>query len=157
VALAIFVWVALGLPRCWRDQGLNSASRSRVLLTNEGVEAQSLVNGDIGQVDCKGQNGRSAALLLPICKSRAMCKAGILLLLLWCAWTADAQGVRTMPPKLPPTNKPVCSQGAICFSGEVSAGEEFRKELNSQLDFVLKPGCTCRLPPGRLDLRRFGC
>ena len=91
----------------------------------------------------------SAALLLPMCKSRAMCKAGILLLSLWCAWTAGAQGVRTAPPTLPPTNKPACSQGAICFSGDVSAGEEFRKELNSQLDFVLKPAWKIGIEPKR--------
>jgi hypothetical protein len=79
-----------------------------------------------------------------------MCKAGILLLSLWCAWTAGVQGVRTAPHKLSPTNKPACSQGAVCFSGEVSVGNEFRKkELNSQLDFVLKPTWTIAIGPKR--------
>lgn len=76
-----------------------------------------------------------------------MSKAGILLLALFCVWTADAQGVRTARRKLPPPNEPACSQGAICFSGEVAAGQEFRKDLNSQLDFVLKPGWTIAIEP----------
>jgi len=36
-------------------------------------------------------------------------------------------------------NKPVCSARAICFSGEVSAGLEFRRTIDDQLDFVLSP------------------
>jgi hypothetical protein len=84
-----------------------------------------------------------------MCKPKVVCKAGILLLSLCHAWPADAQGVRTAPRKLPPANKPACSQGAICFSGEVSTGEEFRKELNSQLDFVLKPAWKIAIEPKR--------
>jgi hypothetical protein len=42
-------------------------------------------------------------------------------------------------PQLPATNKLACSQGAICFSGEVFTGEEFRKELDSQLDLCSNP------------------
>jgi hypothetical protein len=76
-----------------------------------------------------------------------MRKAGILLLSLWCVWTAEAQRVGTAPRKLPPTNKPACSQGAICFSGAVSTGQEFRKQLNSQLDFVLKPAWRIAIEP----------
>ena len=76
-----------------------------------------------------------------------MCRAGILILSLWCAWTAGAQVVRRAPRKVPTPNKPACSPGAICFSGEVSAGREFRKELNSQLDFVLKPGWLIAIGP----------
>jgi hypothetical protein len=47
-------------------------------------------------------------------------------------------------------NKPACSAGAICFSGEVSAGKEFRKTINDQLGFVLKPaepGWTIQVVP----------
>jgi hypothetical protein len=43
---------------------------------------------------------------------------------------------QTAPPaihKLVNTNKPVCSAGAICFSGEVSAGNGFHKDLNDEL------------------------
>ncbi len=36
-------------------------------------------------------------------------------------------------------NKPVCAARAICFSGEISAGGEFRKAIDDQLDFVLGP------------------
>lgn len=33
--------------------------------------------------------------------------------------------------------QPGCAKGAICFSGEVREGTEFRKHLTSRLDFVL--------------------
>jgi hypothetical protein len=42
------------------------------------------------------------------------------------------------PHKPAHANKPVCSAGAICFSGEVSAGEEFHKGLNEALAFDLQ-------------------
>jgi hypothetical protein len=80
-----------------------------------------------------------------------MCKAGILLLSVCYACTADAQESRTAPRKRPPANKLMCSQGAICFSGKVSTGEEFRKELNSQLEFVLKPAWTISIEPKRRE------
>ena len=35
--------------------------------------------------------------------------------------------------------RPKCSPGAICFSGEIMAGKEFRKTLNEDMDFVLSP------------------
>lgn len=42
---------------------------------------------------------------------------------------------------------PTCSPGAICFSGLVSKGEEFRYALNSKLDFLLRPGWTIAIAP----------
>ena len=47
----------------------------------------------------------------------------------------------------PPPRQPVCSPGAICFSGEVSAGQEYRHSVNATLDFVLKPGWTIAIEP----------
>jgi hypothetical protein len=42
--------------------------------------------------------------------------------------------------KTPQIAKPECAAGAVCFSGEVKEGEEFRKAINSDLEFVLQPG-----------------
>jgi hypothetical protein len=36
-------------------------------------------------------------------------------------------------------NTPECSAKAICFSGEVSTGKEFRKAITDNLEFVLEP------------------
>jgi hypothetical protein len=53
--------------------------------------------------------------------------------------------MRRTPHKVPGPNKPECSPGAICFSGEVGNDEEFRKDLNADLTFLLKL-------PGGIDL-----
>jgi hypothetical protein len=45
--------------------------------------------------------------------------------------------------------KPVCAPGAICFSGRVADGEEFRKNLTPELGFVLEPGWTITIVPKR--------
>lgn len=48
------------------------------------------------------------------------------------------------------TNQPVCSAGAICFSGKVAAREWFRKAINDYLEFVLSPddaGWTIKIVP----------
>jgi hypothetical protein len=69
---------------------------------------------------------------------------------------AAAQSEKKTPRKVPGAAKPECAQGSICFSGEVREGQEFRKILNDNLDFVLrlpggfdvvprKPETTCRL------------
>jgi hypothetical protein len=50
---------------------------------------------------------------------------------------------------LPGADKPACSPGATCFSGEVSAGEEFRRTLNTELEFVLEPGWNIVIMPKR--------
>lgn len=50
---------------------------------------------------------------------------------------ASGQSVRRMPKKVPGAEKPECSQGAICFSGEVSQGGDFRKALDGDLEFSL--------------------
>jgi hypothetical protein len=39
--------------------------------------------------------------------------------------------------------------GATCFSGQVAAGEEFRKSINPALAFVLAPGWTITVVPER--------
>ena len=45
------------------------------------------------------------------------------------------------PRKKPGVAKPECAQGAICVSGELREGGEFRKHLTSTLDFILNlPG-----------------
>lgn len=68
------------------------------------------------------------------------------LLALSCALPIQAQGGRA-PRKQP--GKPECARGAICFSGQVSEGEEFRKRINGDLEFVLEPGWTIRIVPTR--------
>jgi len=62
----------------------------------------------------------------------------ILAVPLFCALSANAQGVKKMLRKVPGTEKPTCSPGSTCFSGEVSAGGDFRKILNTNLELVLK-------------------
>lgn len=49
---------------------------------------------------------------------------------------------------------PVCSAGSVCFSGEVSAGDKFRKSVNGQLDFVLEPqdsGWNIQIVPSQVE------
>jgi len=48
-----------------------------------------------------------------------------------CAAAIYAQTAPSAPQKQLDTNKPVCSPGAICFSGEVFAGNEFRKRSST--------------------------
>jgi hypothetical protein len=49
-----------------------------------------------------------------------------------------------------PVTKPECVQGSICFSGEVREGQEFRKSLSPDLDFVLRlPGGIDIVPKPR--------
>jgi hypothetical protein len=62
----------------------------------------------------------------------------ILACILACAQTATGQ-----------EKPPACSPGAICFSGKVAHGEEFRKTLNADLEFVLNPGWTIAIVPKR--------
>jgi len=69
----------------------------------------------------------------------ALALAGVLI--------AYAQDIKTSRRKSPAVNRPTCSMGAICFSGEVSAGEEFRKSINAELEFVLAPGWTITVVP----------
>ena len=42
-------------------------------------------------------------------------------------------------PVSPSHNPPVCSASAVCFSGEVSAGQQFRHAIDDQLQFILEP------------------
>jgi hypothetical protein len=50
---------------------------------------------------------------------------------------ASAQNQKKAARKVPAEANPECAQGSICFSGEIGEGREFRKDLNSGLDFVL--------------------
>jgi len=61
----------------------------------------------------------------------------ILGFLFLCALVASAQKQMKTPRKVPGAAKPECAQGAICFTGEAREGQEFRKALNADLDFVL--------------------
>ncbi len=55
-----------------------------------------------------------------------------------CIVATCAQNACALPQKPIDKNKPVCSSGAICFSGKVSAGQSFHKDLNGNLAFDLK-------------------
>jgi hypothetical protein len=50
---------------------------------------------------------------------------------------AIAQDQKKAARKVPRSARPECAEGSICFSGEVAEGQDFRKTLNSDLDFVL--------------------
>jgi hypothetical protein len=55
-----------------------------------------------------------------------------------CAAAIYAQTAPSAPHKPLNTKKPVCSAGAICFSGEVFAGKEFHNNLDDELAFDLQ-------------------
>ena len=78
-----------------------------------------------------------------------MCRPATLALSLFCASIAYPQSVGIAPRKTPAADKPACSRGAICFSGEVARGEEFRKALNDELEFVLARGWAITIIPKR--------
>jgi hypothetical protein len=78
-----------------------------------------------------------------------MGKCIILVFLIFCVLVANAQSLKKMPRKLPGADRPVCSLSAICFSGEVSEGAEFRKSVNNELEFVLEPGWNITIVPKR--------
>jgi hypothetical protein len=68
---------------------------------------------------------------------------------LFCALIANAQSVKRMPRKVLGTHKTACSPGTICFTGQVFEGEEFRRTLSPELEFVLKPGWNIAIEPKR--------
>ena len=57
-------------------------------------------------------------------------------------FVAFAQSTNKMPRARPGEAKPPqCGQGSICFSGEVREGQEFRRPVSANLEFVLRlPG-----------------
>lgn len=67
--------------------------------------------------------------------------------LLLCAAIADAQSKKKAPRKVPGTAKPTCSVGAICFTGRVSEGQEYRQTLSKDLEFALRPGWNITVVP----------
>lgn len=70
----------------------------------------------------------------------------LLALLMFWAMVASAQKVAQGPRKIL-INRPECPGGAICFSGQVSGGQGFRRDLNADLEFVLNPGWTIAVVP----------
>lgn len=62
--------------------------------------------------------------------------------LLFASVLANAQtGKKQSRRKVPTVSAPECSQGSICFSGEIREGQEFRRAVTEDLDFVLQlPG-----------------
>src|SRR5580658_2041585 len=78
-----------------------------------------------------------------------MSQEATLALLLLCPLIADAQNTVRASRKVPGVDKPVCSPGAICFSGGVSEGQEFHKTLNTNLEFVLAGGWGISIVPKR--------
>jgi hypothetical protein len=77
-----------------------------------------------------------------------MGKTAILTFPLFCVLIAGGQTGR-VPRKVPGTDRPECSRGAICFSGKVSAGEEFHRTLDADLEFVLERGWWVAVVPKR--------
>lgn len=59
-------------------------------------------------------------------------------------------GGRTLR-KVPGAAKPECARSAICFSGEVQEGKEFRRTINDDLDFVLTGGGGIAIVPRHPD------
>jgi len=77
-----------------------------------------------------------------------MCSPGrITLVAVIGAVLASAQVLTHAAVKKPGQSRPECSPDAICFGGEVSAGQEFRKLLNAELEFVLQPSWTIAVTP----------
>ncbi len=60
------------------------------------------------------------------------------ILTLVCTAAFQAQQTITAPRRSPGRN-PNCALGAICFSGEVWNGKDFRHSVSSSLSFVLEP------------------
>ena len=77
----------------------------------------------------------------------ARCMRVALAVPLLSALVADAQIKKMRRRPLSADKKPECSSRAICFSGEVSAGEEVRKVLNDDLDIA--KGCALEIPGRR--------
>jgi len=80
-----------------------------------------------------------------------MGKLVLLALFLFSAVVASAQIEKKMPRKRPGASKPECAQGAICFSGEARDGQEFRRSINDDLDFVLTGGGGIAIVPRHPD------
>lgn len=66
-------------------------------------------------------------------------------------FVAVAQTGGRVPRKAPGAAKPECGRGAICFSGEVQEGKEFRQRINEALDFVLTGGGGIAIVPRHPD------
>lgn len=72
---------------------------------------------------------------------RLVQKLAVLSLMFFACFVGAAQSDKKTPRKVPGASKPECAEGSICFSGEVAEGQTFRKDLNADLEFVLRlPG-----------------
>ncbi len=78
-----------------------------------------------------------------------MNRPAVLALLLFPILNAGAQSVGTTARRAPGSGRPACQPGAICFAGKATGGEEFRRALNADLEFVLEPGWTIAIVPKR--------
>lgn len=76
-----------------------------------------------------------------------MRKLRLLALFLLSAFFAGAQSEKKVVRKVPGSSKPECARGAIRFSGEVTEGQEFRRSINADLDFVLTGGGGIAIVP----------
>jgi len=75
----------------------------------------------------------------------------LLALFLLNAIVVSAQIEKKMARKRPGASKPECAQGAICFSGEVRDGQEFRQSINADLELVLTGGGGIAIVPRHPD------
>jgi hypothetical protein len=111
------------------------------------------VEKDVPEVDVRVEADSGAVDPTP--REEARRQGGLMqlcwMVLLLSGIAADAQVTGTTRRKLPNEVKPACSAAAICFSGEVLEGEEFRKALTPDLDFVLKPGWTIAITPKKTE------
>lgn len=80
-----------------------------------------------------------------------MRRLAILALFLLGTVVAGAQSYGTTPRRVPGAAKPECARGAICFSGEVLEGQQFRRNINGDLDFVLNGGGGIAIVPRHPD------
>src|SRR5579871_4580498 len=85
-----------------------------------------------------GQPRCCPAFLLPPRYDQIVRRVATLTTLIAMFCAAQSSGRAT--GKIRHVARPECAPGAICFSGEVNEGQEFRRQINEDLDFVLRPG-----------------
>jgi hypothetical protein len=63
----------------------------------------------------------------------------------------DSTAPRKTSARKMPQRSPVCAVGAICFSGEVFSGKEFRHSISRSIDFILEPEWTIAIVPNEAE------
>ena len=53
--------------------------------------------------------------------------------------------------KKPGSDAPECTKGAVCFSGEVLYGQEFRRPITRSMDFVINGGTRFAVVPSQTE------